>query len=1580
MRSQRISDLAVKLDCCEQINISLLHSRLESLVRELRIINLSNETFNDISVSLGSPHLAERWYLDPIEELNPGGERVYSNITPSPLLFHKFPLDSPFPTRIEIYLNEQLRAHRPIEVLPVNSWDQTPGRELALASFVFYLSEEVSSVVRRAQQQPELIIPKQGFPGLPPLEAAKALYNTVKEFCPPYSLELGLVGRTNQLIRFPWQFMKDWRGTCIDFALLLAALIENVRCYPVVFILNMRNGGRHALPGFWNLRNPYAELPNRWNVTYPIPGSVITAKKTLLDLIDARVLIPLDPDTLCRHHQSFERCVEDGINLVRDNILSSMHDIESARQHHGVYPLPVSPDLLSSRPPAPPTSPAPRLPSHAFVEPGTVPQELIESLARGKCVLFIGDKLLSPDGSDGPLPSSRLAERLARGCGHGSADEGLYQVAQYYENKLGRERLVREVQESLHDPRWPPPRIYQLIARLPLELVVCFYYDSMLEAALTRHKVPFTRVFGDEQISQIAADMVTLVKLYGCAEAGEPLTLTLDDQLDLSQRKPVLSKFIKARIANRELLLLGCDLHDFTFKEMYRGATRHLRFLTHKAYAVTREDASSLHYWHREGMLTIRADAELFLNALLDALPRGAPAPLPAPPPAIVSPRPYKFLDYFNTEDEAIFFGREGEVGEFYKELLASRGVTILCGKSGDGKTSFVKAGIIPLLRREHDWLLTYTRCGVDVEQAIRQEVSAVLLEAGVQIGAAPEKLAEFLRHVGENTRREMLVVIDQFEEFFIKLGAQVQMAFFDELSKCIQDGSAACRFIIVIREDYLPNLTESAFTDRLTLLPRYLYRLPELSRAGALAAILEPARKFGLAYEPELPDSILDDLSPDTIVPAQLQIICTKLNDALGEGVLFSNELYEELGRSRRILEDHLNEALSQFNDADVENVRSILKAMVTSEATKDLLTLDQIAERAGVPAAATRQLLDYLIHQHRLVREVTGSELRYELSHECLAPAVSAWLAEEERRQREVQELLGREIANSQKFPDFIIERDKLNIIHEWSPRLILSAAARALVLSSILHHKAYDMLDGYWIGQSRLLSLEHTQTLLAFLFEHHPEVTGADGEGPLPLLARALRESKGQEILECEVASWRKSSAPSVEPRRLKFICEGASNLRLDGDARRLILSSILHHQTYDLLNDFWIKQAGELAAHDTDLLLNVVSQQLVQGAKKKASAPLRRLRETLLVNKGQDLLERASVNWLKSPDAILEPAPLKFIYGLAGKLRLSDDHRRLILSSIVHYRHYQILNDFWLGQFRRLSFPSEHMGQAVQAVQALLEGEVARWQRTGNAAVALNKLAVIHICSPQLTFSPDAAAFVLAGILHHKSYHLLDGYWLVKLRDAPARYMQRVVADVQELLESEVAKWRKPYDYTVKIERLLIFHLYAPRLTLGAEARDFILSSILRRETYYMLDDFWIEQSKLLPTEYAQSLLNFLDRRFSEPVSEFGANYLRLLQEALMVGKVQNFLQREVASNQRSPDVLIEPGLLKFIHQWSPKLEISDDARMLILSSIQRHQMYEMLDDFWIEQARALPAELARRLPDVFWEVLERRAKG
>jgi hypothetical protein len=218
-------------------------------------------------------------------------------------------------------------------------------------------------------------------------------------------------------------------------------------------------------------------------------------------------------------------------------------------------------------------------------------------------------------------------------------------------------------------------------------------------------------------------------------------------------------------------------------------------------------------------------------------------------------------------------------------------------------------------------------------------------------------------------------------------------------------------------------------------------------------------------------------------------------------------------------------------------------------------------------------------------------------------------------------------------------------------------------------------------------------------------------------------------------------------------------------------------------------------------------------------------------------------------------------------------------------------------------------------------------------------------------------------------------MLDGYWLdqFKTLTLPGRYIDEMVKEAQKLLD------RKTDDSPIEMNELLLIHSCYPQLDFSTEGKALVLSGIVRHQTYAMLDSYWIEQAKFLPFDTAQRLMNFLFQLPADVTKQSDTESLPLLQEALVLSKAHSFLERELVNWRSSPDIVIEPTLLKFIHQWSRKLTLRDDARLLILLSILHHHAYDMLDDFWQEQAGSLHSELPPQLSTTLSKILEQKRK-
>lgn len=136
------------------------------------------------------------------------------------------------------------------------------------------------------------------------------------------------------------------------------------------------------------------------------------------------------------------------------------------------------------------------------------------------------------------------------------------------------------------------------------------------------------------------------------------------------------------------------------------------------------------------------------------------------PPPD----HPYKFLYAFGLQDAGIFFGRDAASEALYEKVLKDR-LTVLHARSGAGKTSLLNAGLSPLLIKK-DRLPVYARTYNDPTLAVKRAV------APPSLGPWPEllptlSLHEFLGLVCiylEHQTQDLVVIFDQFEEFFVLL------------------------------------------------------------------------------------------------------------------------------------------------------------------------------------------------------------------------------------------------------------------------------------------------------------------------------------------------------------------------------------------------------------------------------------------------------------------------------------------------------------------------------------------------------------------------------------------------------------------------------------------------------------------------------------------------------------------------------------------------------------------------------------------------------------------------------------------
>ncbi|MCI0528025.1 MAG: formylglycine-generating enzyme family protein, partial [Nitrospira sp.] len=311
--------------------------------------------------------------------------------------------------------------------------------------------------------------------------------------------------------------------------------------------------------------------------------------------------------------------------------------------------------------------------------------------------------------------------------------------------------------------------------------------------------------------------------------------------------------------------------------------------------------------------------------------------------------------------------------------------------------------------------------------------------------------LYDFLDIIIKQEKKPLVLILDQFEEFFIRLGPSVQEPFIQQLARVYDAPNLPVKLVISLREDFLAELGEmevhipSVFNNR--------FRLQPLTDEQAKEAIEEPAKLYGVSYEKGLLDRLLTDLSQQGVEPLQLQIVCNKLWNKLGSGeTVITYGMYEQTGGARQILAGYVGEVLVEFDKQTREIARAILKEMVTSRQTRVLQDLPMIQEKLATrfPPEMVTQALQRLMNR-RLVRSLEKDDtLYYELAHEYLIEKIRDWFDEEEVALKKAQEMLERAQENY-VYSSTLMPRSQVKIVEQYQDRLIWSSIAKELLQKS-------------------------------------------------------------------------------------------------------------------------------------------------------------------------------------------------------------------------------------------------------------------------------------------------------------------------------------------------------------------------------------------------------------------------------------------------------------------------------------------------------------------------------------------------
>ena len=415
---------------------------------------------------------------------------------------------------------------------------------------------------------------------------------------------------------------------------------------------------------------------------------------------------------------------------------------------------------------------------------------------------------------------------------------------------------------------------------------------------------------------------------------------------------------------------------------------------------------------------------------------------------------PYKGLTYFDEADADLFVGREELTAKLTQRALSlspdqTRFLAVV-GASGSGKSSLVRAGMVPALRwnkKSTDWqihILTPTAHPLEsLAASLTQESHSITRTAVLMddLNQDPRSLKIFAKQrVSLENNARILLVVDQFEELFALCRSEEErVAFIENLLTAASEADGPVIVVITLRADFYAHCADHVQLRE--ALARNQEYIGVMSDEELRRAIEEPAQRGRWEFEEGLVDLLLYDVGHE---PGALPLL--------------SHALMETWQRRRgRILTLSGYASSGGVHGAIAETAESVFTDQLTSEqqsiARRIFLRLTEFSDETSTTDTRRRAKFKELILKPeetaitRMVlkaladaRLIITSEDSAEVAHEALIrewPTLRAWLEENReglRLHRQLTEA-AQEWLEMERSSDVLYRGARLAQAQEWA-----------------------------------------------------------------------------------------------------------------------------------------------------------------------------------------------------------------------------------------------------------------------------------------------------------------------------------------------------------------------------------------------------------------------------------------------------------------------------------------------------------------------------------------------------------------
>jgi DNA-binding SARP family transcriptional activator/WD40 repeat protein/energy-coupling factor transporter ATP-binding protein EcfA2 len=432
---------------------------------------------------------------------------------------------------------------------------------------------------------------------------------------------------------------------------------------------------------------------------------------------------------------------------------------------------------------------------------------------------------------------------------------------------------------------------------------------------------------------------------------------------------------------------------------------------------------------------------------------------------------PYKGLRAFVEKDAVDFHGRTALVDDLLERVESHRLVTVV-GPSGSGKSSLVRAGLIPALREgrilgSSDWLITDMFPGSYPFEELEGALSRVAVRAPTGMRdelAQPDGLLRVSKQILPGDDSTLLIVIDQFEELFSAVRSEVtRRLFLESLIAVASDERSRVRVVTTIRADFLDR--PLVYADFAEAISDGIITVGPPTRDGLARAVAAPAQNVGIELEEGLIGRIIADVEGQPGALPLLQYALTEMF-AHRHGSTLTIAGYEATGGVAGALgrrAEEVYEGLSTVGQAAAHHVFLRLVSVdasgaVTRRRARQAELVSLAVDRAGLESAlqafAGFRLLTF-------DRDPVTRGPTVEVAHEALLTEwsrLAGWI--EEAREslmlaRRVSEST-REWIDSNEDPSYLLRGVRLEDVETWASRahVVLTGDESRYIAAGVAH----------------------------------------------------------------------------------------------------------------------------------------------------------------------------------------------------------------------------------------------------------------------------------------------------------------------------------------------------------------------------------------------------------------------------------------------------------------------------------------------------------------------------------------------